>query len=176
MSRAWAIRKGLNPIFYISAKAPISRSIFQVVRWAGKDTLIDESQDMNEKIYKHTNFILAHTKALSGEVKVDGEIVKKKFYQENEWRYVPKDEGVHALISSTKFANPKIRSRFNKKLKSHAVLSFKPNDIRYLFVKNEEDVRPLITFINRELKRIPLADRRTLMTRIIRLKDIRKDL
>lgn len=176
MSRSWAIRKGLNPILYISAKAPISESIFQVVRWAGKDARNDQTQDVNDKIYKHTNFILAHIKALSREMSdVDGIIITKEFYQENEWRYVPRVEGIHKVISKTKYDNQEIRTKFNEKLKRQAVLKFEPNDIQYLFVNSEEDVGPLCTFIYTELKEISPAERETLVTRIMKLEDIEKD-
>jgi hypothetical protein len=174
LSKEWAIRKGLNPVFYISSSAAVSESIFQAVKEGAK---VDRNLDRKDrKFIRPLNFLLAHSKPLSGKIRSSKGFVNKDFYQENEWRYVPKIDNIPVLISKERYRDQEKISELNGHLKSMAVLKFEPTDIRYLFVRNEEDISPLIKFITSELKSISLTHRRKLMTRITSLRDIQKDI
>jgi hypothetical protein len=174
MSKEWAIKKGLNPVFYISAHAPISKSIFQAVQEGTKADKLRAKKD--KKFVKPLNFLLSHSKPLSGEIKTnDGFIEIKDFYQENEWRYVPMIDGIPILISKDRYNDRHEIKRLNNLLKNNATLTFKSSDVRYLFVKREEDISPLIEFIDSQLTSSSLPSKRILMSRIISLRDIQRD-
>ena len=95
-----------------------------------------------------------------------GEIQERDFYQENEWRFVPdRCEVIQAGLYEA----------LRKGMQQHEI-SFNTNDIKYLFVENDDEILKLWNFIFSKLKRFSQEDRQVLTTKIISLQTLKSDI
>lgn len=168
MSRDWVIRNGINPIAYYSKASPLSSRFL--------DALLGAS-DIKEQNQEHTMqnclfTMLAYAKPVFGTIFVKGSPQQKDFYLESEWRYVP---------DRTKVPHPLTKEHMDDKVKRHdkkiraAVLKFTPNEVRYIFVKQDSDIPPLINYMNDKLQHHSAVDLKILMSRVISLEHLEKD-
>jgi len=113
----------------------------------------------------------------------DGYLSKPvRFYEEREWRYTPprnlfKDIKVKDSYSAENYINPVKRRAINIKLAKHIKLTFNANDIRFIIVKNDEEIPEMLA----ELEKIygtstNFNDLKLLGTRLISLEQILEDL
>ena len=109
-------------------------------------------------------------KPLSGKMVLGGKVIKKDFYQESEWRYVPP---VDTLIRSEEFEAE--RDEENAKMEQYAI-PISASDIRYIFVQSDSDIPLLVDFINTELGHFSHNDIKILMSRITSLETLSNDL
>ena len=100
----------------------------------------------------------------------------KEFYQENEWRYVPKSPNIRKWISNEEYSNPAALKQFDEIAKNHGTLSITPNDIKYIFVKSDADIPEIIDFIQVNLKHFTVHDMNILISRVISSESINADL
>jgi len=161
MKRDWGIKKGLNPLLYISEKSIISGSL------KGLFSNPNEHRDARFNVMAS----LAFTKPLHGRMKVGNKVLEKDFYEECEWRYV---DTSHGGLLYDEF-NIKGIDRNNQICRSNP-LKFKPCDVRYLLVESENDLIKLVDFINSELTQFSSDDLKLLCTKIILLKDLKADI
>src|SRR5262249_13423433 len=86
------------------------------------------------------------------------------FYNEREWRYVPfadhtikgMDEipaGIRPMLAEREYANADILGSATTALHTHYKLGFEAEDVRYLIVKEEDEIPDIFDFINLELKK-----------------------
>lgn len=160
MTREWGIRNGLNPLMYIANSSALSASLKNLM------------SNVNDGEKADTMITLLHTKPLSGRMVINDKSIEKNFYEECEWRYLDTSTGgiFHSLIrekQEIEIENQKTLDNF---------LKFEPSDIRYLLVEKEDDVIPLIDFINSMLDGFSQSELKILTTKIIILGEIRKDL
>lgn len=101
---------------------------------------------------------------------VAGNIVEKDFYQENEWRYVPEE---FKLLHQKDF-DEKL-DEMNKEVESQKLI-FTPSEVKYIFVKSDNEIPTIVDFIQNNLDRFPLNDIKILTSRIISLETIARDL
>lgn len=181
LTREWAIKSGLNPIFYISRSSPIGAAMLSTLRVI-TDTNVKEKKQAasDKKEHDSENFhraihLLAHMKPLSGSVVVSGTPTEKDFYLENEWRFVPRLKGHISALLEESFADEKQLKEFNELLKAEACLRFAPQDIRYIFVPTDADIPSVVSFMNDNLDHHSVAEMRILTTRITSLENMRKD-
>ena len=169
LTREWGISKGLNPIFYISSISNVRGSLLGMFRNASK---------ADPRSYFYIMNTLAHLKPLKGGITIRGKYFDKNFYEECEWRYVPIiGEGRdYAFLSPEQFENQEILETANEERRADGMLEFTVNDIRHLIVKNNDDVPPLVDFIEAQLTNYTSNDRKILLTRIIALEEILPDL
>lgn len=179
LSKAWALKNGLNPVFYISSAAPLAKSLLEAMYVAIR---ADEGSKSGEVMpaAKHLLYIFSHSKPISGTMVIQGKPVAKEFYLENEWRYVPKreipsDEMPMALTHEA-YNDEKFRAGLNDKLAKEACLKFVPSDVRYIFVPIDADIPPLVDFINSHLGQYSHTDIKILTSRITSLEHIQGDL
>jgi len=68
----------------------------------------------------------------------DGKYIFKKFYDEREWRYVPKLTQNKLIeisrLSKKDYMNSIFRAQANSRISGHIKLSFEPDDIKCLSV------------------------------------------
>jgi hypothetical protein len=188
LTRNWAVKNALNPVFYVSRESPIGSATFSMLRVVDDADTEEEKRakrarkEHDAKALDETLHMLAHMKPLSGSIKVSNKVIDKEFYLESEWRYVPQD--VRAASTGAfpnkriprAFANKRIRSEINEFLKEEARLQFSPSDVAYVFVPKDSDIPPLVSFMNEKMTDHSVADMRILATRITSLETIRRDL
>jgi len=171
MTKAWANSNGLNPILYLASHNNINAELRALNNHANH-----LSENDRESAKETMRYIYVHVKPTDGSMIVDGVPLAKKFYQESEWRYVPKSEDVAPYIKKEKFDNPDILDTHNEQSKKHCSLLFLPKDVKYIFVKNDSDIPDMINFIQTELEHYSGVDLKILMSRVISLESIQDDL
>jgi hypothetical protein len=171
MSRDWALRNGINPIAYYSQASPICHEFLEALRGA-QDM---KTKDPNDKTRDCLHTMLAYAKPVSGTIIVQGSHVLKDFYLENEWRYVPMKPKLLYPIHRTDMDDPAQCTALNKKAEKES-LKFIPADVRYIFVKQDADIPPLINYINDNLQNYSAVDLKILMSRVTSLEHLEKDI
>lgn len=176
MSKPWGIKKGVQPIHYINNNSRISIELNNLFK-------LDEI-GLNEDILEpYKNYLLEHVlfiKPLQGKMYKNGDYKTMNFHDEKEWRYIPnieEDMDLPEVISQDVLMNQTAYNSFSKGLISYKNLwlDFEYSDIRYLFLRNDEDRDDLIDFINKELE-ISMTDKFILISKIVILELIGEDL
>lgn len=174
LSKEWALKNGLNPIFYISSSSPIAQSFTAAICAAVRSD--SENKKVEDRATGHLHFMWAHAKPLSGNMFIGGKNIEKSFYLENEWRYVPKIEGDPIIRLKHYWEDQEKRDEINDKLKKKA-LQFIPSDLRYIFVKQDADIPRLVKFIKSKLAhKFSKKERDILTTRITSLEHMQQDI
>ena len=174
MSKDWALKNGLNPVFYLSSSAAVAESFVTAIKASVCTT--KEKEEKDDSATDHLHFMWAHSKPLSGRMVIGDKPVTKDFYLENEWRYIPNLAGFRRGFQVKLYRNEEWRQAKNSQLQVEAALRFTPSDIHYLFVPCDADIPLLVDFINSQLAGFSLSDLKILLTRITSLEHIRKDL
>ena len=121
-------------------------------------------------------YLLAHTKPTSGKMVVDGVPLDKDFYQESEWRYVPKNSAIESYINQAQFEDNEHLNAVNSLTKEKCVVKIGAKDIRYIFVKTDADIPNIINYIHAELDYISVVEQKILMSRVVSLESLSVDL
>lgn len=166
LSKNWGYKNNLVPVVY----SPPDGDMLKLAKFLFLINLPDDMEktekELNPKIFK----LLSLIKPIHGKMIISSEVIEKEFYQENEWRFVP---NINNMLSEKEFN--KNKEKANEKLLEHT-LYFSPQDIRYLFVKDDNDIPALVDFINEKLGKHPHNDLKILMSRIVSLKSLCADL
>ena len=174
LTKQWAESNGLNPIMYISPGNNLSKAFDELNDHANK--LEDGEENSALELAKVTmRYLFAHTKPLEGTMVIDAAPVQKEFYQESEWRYVPKNIEIDEYLIKSHFEDADKLKEANNKTKQHCLLKFTPKDIKYIFVKSDSDIPDVINFIQTEMDEYPGADLKVLMSRVTSLESISND-
>lgn len=164
LKKEWAERNGLNPIMYVSLNSEITKSFNLLNQQANESKDIPSAKNTMRYLY-------SHIKPLNGTT-FDG--IERDFYQESEWRYVPNSNKIEAYIKKEDFS--KKEHAANKKTKKYSLLEFTPNDINYIFVKSEKYIPEIIKFIETKMTKYEQSDLKLLMSKVISLEAISRDL
>lgn len=164
MRREWGIENGLNPVLYISDNSIVKNSLHGL--------FMNPHPDLNEA-KANVMITLSHTKPISGKMLVNGKELEKNFYEECEWRYVETANAGIFIEDIDKGSD--VVEAFNNKNQDH-MLTFEPEDIRYLLVEKEDDVPLLIDYINKDLDNFTESQVKILSSKIIILDELRRDL
>lgn len=166
LTKEWAEQNKLTPILYVTTNSNIPKTYRDVVD-ATRDTVDSK---------KLIRYLLAHTKPTEGGMVIGGEVVRKEFHQECEWRFVPKSQSIEDYLTREKFDDKGILEVENKKTKNSCMINFSPKDVKYIFVKTDSDIPDMINFIQTTLDKYSGSDLKILMSRVTSLESIRRDL
>ena len=175
LSKEWAIKNKINPVIYTYNNSALANNIFE---------LFNKIFNKNDKdLLMSFDSLFQYIKPYSGTFKKGGEIFENvRFYDEREWRYVPKlfddmsswlkKKEDKSLEESIKIINETLLETSYEKGK----LKFDANDIKYIIVKKESDIHDIIQFFkNLKSKKYSMSEIEILMTKIISLEDIVHD-
>ncbi|MBC3272175.1 hypothetical protein HU765_19715 [Pseudomonas sp. SWRI81] len=168
LTKKWGLTNKLTPVIY----APQGSAAIRVADYLFSQNY-DGQPDKKEKNDKNSDYIyelITLIKPISGKMNIGGDIVEKDFYQENEWRFIASDADI--IFEDEPIENREIA---NKKLE-HQRLQIAPQDIRYIFVKNDYEIPALVDFINTNLGHYPHNDIKLLITRILSIETIYSDI
>jgi len=106
-----------------------------------------------------------------------GSISSIRFYNEREWRFVPElPEGFFRYgMNKEHFLESAKRTESNNELAKVARISFEPNDIKYLIVRREDEIVPLIREVEHIKGRYSYDDVRLVSSRVISAEQITSD-
>jgi hypothetical protein len=150
LSKTWGINNGLNPIVYLEKETLLSKSFGEIFDNLPEvsDTLIERNARILENFWK----IFCLLKPYQGIGKFGKE---KIFYEENEWRYIPKslhknnpDGEIIGLNLFNDECTDSERNKIENILKEEP-LKFDPGDIRYIFIDNESERMEIIEMVKR---------------------------
>lgn len=168
MNRAWGISNGLCPVFYVNSKATANTALLSLAKQVDQ-----EKKGQLAAFYQ----VMSLTRPLSGIMtqRVQGKLctVKKDFYDECEWRFVPHFGKQDANMFNRKTPVSVIK-RENEKMKKCS-LSFTPDDIRYILLRDEDDVTRMYDFLHQNLAQHSLDSIKRLTTRILVVSRLAKD-
>tara|TARA_B100000700_G_C14998471_1_gene835125 strand:- start:1391 stop:1828 length:438 start_codon:yes stop_codon:yes gene_type:complete len=126
------------------------------------------------------NTIMTHIKPIEGSMFINGEFILKEFHQENEWRYAVNGKHlelkVKPFLLGQQFKDHKILESENQKSKEQYSIQISPSDIKYLFVNSDSDIPDLINFIQTELDHYTSSEVKILMSRVVSLETISRDM
>lgn len=177
MTKEWGIRKKLNPIIYVNPNSNISESVSEMAEnvYQALDKHCSEiTRNISDEYMNLVNFL----KPYDGNIKRGKKTHKDvRFYNEREWRYVPKiefDSVVKNNLSKEEFSNPTILENENQKLFEYR-LGFKPSDIKYIFVKSEKEIHPMMEQIRNIKSKFSRNEIDVLTSKIITTEQIKED-
>ncbi len=143
LSKAWAVRNGVNPVVYLDANSVLAECISLLLAEQRKsDTKLTDEQQ------KQILYIKSFAKNYAGKLTRKSKVIKNyKFYDEREWRLVPKKDQIgNASFSVGLSRYMADKEKFNKRL-SKLRFSFDSKDISYLIVRKTSEIPKLIECI-----------------------------
>jgi len=164
LKKEWAIESGLNPVSYLNHKCSMfSYFNARIQRMSKNLTKIREEHGIFAAIYKREKRkyrdlinVMRYMKNYEGRLIRKGKIINEnyRFANENEWRYVPDiraDLIPIKLVKNDSDSEWKIRA--NERLWKHedAMLNFESEDIKYIFVPDQEMAIKLIGYLNKNI-------------------------
>ena len=173
LSKDWATRKGLNPVLYVQSESAVKESFLQIFEFMHRHASSNEKEQGHVDWTRH---LLSFVKPLKGQMHVEGKLLNKDFYNESEWRYVPKSDQFPSHMLKTEFDNQEQRDHCERLTKKHASLNFVPNDIRHVFVPTDADIPRVLDFILKGLERYSMAELKILMSRVTSLETVTRDI
>ncbi|NLO22509.1 MAG: hypothetical protein GX119_11025 [Syntrophomonadaceae bacterium] len=188
LSKEWGQAKGINPIMYAlpnSYSTLLLKKCFgqlyplnpELLRYKPEQRDL-AAQNVATMLYSFFTFL----KPYEGEVWKNGEQIKSKvrFYDEREWRYVPALDrlnqlGLIPVMSQQHYKEDGTRKHGNIILRESFQLNFSARDVKYIIVKEEDEVLRIADKINALASRYSQEEIKLLSTHIISMQQIRED-
>lgn len=183
LSKKWAIKKKINPVLYAYPNSDFTNklndALFELVQH-------EKDKDLSEKLSDQFISAIQYIKPYEGKLWKDGQWTKDmiRFYDEREWRYIPQLAKSKSSLMIRKRDSledkdyPMILKKLNDLMATveHLRLSFEPNDIKFIIVRNENEVLPMLdNVINIKREKFPYKDVQILTTRIISMDSIKEN-
>ena len=178
MRKDWGIKIKLNPVIYANVDSLLADSFGQLSQDIIDLLKTDEVADKFARAAHNYIKVLKYFKSYQGDFRRNGELITNvRFYNEREWRYVPIvdfDESIEGTLSLEEYNNSIKLEQENRKLEKFK-LTFKPEDIKYLFVKDESEIHPLIKAVREINKKYSNQEIDILTSKILTVKQIKED-
>lgn len=181
LSKEWGIKNNLSPVFYNTHSSKFEKKVQKALREAlilASETggfLLEKVDDMQllltyiyySKPYKGSNWDKKNKKFKSK---------NRTLYNEREWRYIPPEnsrEQVNFIFKEFYLNDSFIV--LQKNLMRNKILSFKPNDIKYIIVNKESEIPNIIEAVELIKSKYSPEEIKLLISRIISLEQIVED-
>ena len=182
LTKEWANKNGLTPVMYINRHSDIADKLIEGLNsMYAHINKLNNSTEISKmaKSYHNILNLYRYVKNYEGELIRDGNLVDSnyRFADEREWRYVPPLEtsGVDPFVAISNIKTKPQKEAYNQKV-SHIRLSFEPEDIKYLFVENEDDILEVIRHLDYAKSRYGDDIRKRLVSRILTVEQIKNDI
>ncbi len=172
LTKEWAERKGLNPILYLRKGSQAAEYVKDLIVGFRNHTELAADLPFVQSFYEFNTIIKAYEEHPQG--KPSGKV----FYDEREWRYVPRilNHEFYSRLTWEDYNNKEKRSASERQLDAHHRLGFRPSDIRYLIVTSEEQILRLAREIPRIKHKYNRNEQVLLITKIKSLESLQEDL
>jgi len=167
LSKNWGILKRLNPVIYFNRDSLLSEEIYkqhiflQSLQRISARIVAVPNVDKSEEYFNLVDLLPAlgysiqeltrYSKPYEGTLYRKGKLQKAgyRFYDEREWRYMPSiqssSSNTRYWLNKSDFLDRRKLAIENKKIEDAGIkLTFDPYDIRYIIVKNEDDIIKLL--------------------------------
>lgn len=176
LSKDWANKKGLNPVFYVNKHCPFTRNFITAVERLYKQ--LENIQDPNlEAAYMDILNTYRYIKNYEGDLKRRSEKTTRnyRFADEREWRYVPPlDATDFSFLPIDRLSTKEKKAEANMRI-AHLKLEFEPEDIKYLIIESDDERLNLIDHLSTVKGRFDEGTRRRLASRILTSDQIKTD-
>ena len=143
LSKQWAMKNGVNPVLYIDKNSLFARSLYELITERRK-----KNSNLTAKQKTEILQIKAYAKNYSGPLKRKS--VKNpnyKFYDEREWRLVPKKEEMNNALFSINLSDfIKDKTKYNNKI-ADCRFGFEVKDISYIILKSTTEIPDMVDFL-----------------------------
>lgn len=193
LTKDWGITSGVAPLIYASHESATTKALEASLKYFLSHPSFGRSEAMFRQ-YNNLLRLIRYTKPYQGRFFRKGEYMKYPvtFYNEREWRYVPdvairndrsklpiqpwlEKEGFLSLKNEKDERGVTWILRFNQMLRMHYSLPFGLEHIRYILVREETEIRPLIKSL-RNSKAFPETEIEILSSKILTKQQIFDDL
>lgn len=174
MSKSWGKSHGISPVLYLTPNSLLSKSFGSIMLAADRDE-VDRTLSWNSR--RGSDMLSSYIKPYEGDMWRGGKYVERvRFYDEREWRFVPdaSRDGFRTALSKRDYQNEILRAQ-ESTMVANVRLEFTPDDIKYIIVKKEAEILPMIRSIERIKGRFEPDTIKLLTTRIITVDQIRED-
>lgn len=175
LTKQWAEKNSLNPVLYISPNSGLRESILESMNLAAKSSEEIDEYEANPQM-DETRFLIAHIKPTSGKMKKNERSTVRDFYQESEWRYIPRNSQIMTHLTHSEFNDTETIDISNYKSKKNCSLKVTPKDVAYIFVPTDLDIPKVIRFIGAELGEFSNNDLMVLYSRIVSIETLNGDM
>lgn len=162
----WGIKHNISPVVYVHQNSVASLTIDKVINSINNS--ISPTQD---SLIKDLGDIVKFLKPYTGSFQKGKKLLEEiNYYDEREWRYIPKDPQYEAFPQ--KKADKKKIERLNFELQKQP-LKFRHTDIKYIILENTNSKQEVAEAI----QRLSIANpaKFDLITKIITLEEIKED-
>jgi hypothetical protein len=178
LTKEWGKKNGISPVLYAYFQSLLSAKLvkaFDQLLQVEERNLDTQTRDVVDDFFDVFSFV----KPYEGDLWREGRTISSlRFYNEREWRYVPqldKDDEYRMGMNPEVFLNDAKRKQANDRMAKSFRIGFEPNDIKYLIVRREEEIVPLIRQVEMIKGRYSYDDVRLLFSRVISAEQIRSD-
>lgn len=172
MTKEWALRNHINPISYVAQGHPITKAYERVIEVTYN---LKSTVDIHES-RESLRYLLAFIKPLEGKMIVDNVEMHKVFYHESEWRFVPRNKDIEDFIEKSIYDDKNLLEEHNESTRKNCMLKFDVDDIKYIFVENDNNIPAVVNLIHDKMDGISSNKQKILYSRIISLESLGKDL
>jgi hypothetical protein len=161
LKKEWGINHGVSPVFYMHEQSQMFKPLSKRM-WAARRQ--NDSVATNDLM-----LLFAYTKPFRGNAWRDGKTQPDvHFYDEREWRYVPKFAvGERLFLSREDWTNNAKVQTLHESFKQKYKLTIHPDDIQYLIVPDDGHILELV----KHLRTLYDSDDATLVTTAIMTND-----
>lgn len=173
LTKEWALKNGLNPVLYVAPNSALSTSYRTAMRHFL--AVSNESDDGATNEEMALVDVLRYMKNYEGPLERKGERIKNyRFSDEREWRYAPPFTGDEEMLVA-KSAFETEPEHYSEMYSNHR-LEFEPNDIKYIIIKDDSEIREVINHLRvAKGKKYSLDEIERLTTRILTTEQIMGD-
>lgn len=191
MTKEWGMQNGLNPILYVHPDSWLRKDIEKAIAVTGDLTFdvqaghlkINEDRPIDaDGLSEAFDYLLFFTKPYKGPFTRDGKTTEVRFYDEREWRFVPKKSNgsnwrKHIHGHEWNQIDNGAKENFNRSVYEDydVALRFTPNDVRYIIVGSEDELIEFTQLIDKIKVKYSTNDKEVLKTRLISVEQIKSD-
>ncbi len=189
LSKEWGKQNQISPMLYAYENSAITfgarKMLEKVIEFFLNGNVHFENTPVNiitnikyiAKVVDELEWIESFIKPYEGKLWRDGKYSSDKirFYNEREWRFVPKlpEEFSPHRLTKAEYLDEKKKDSANEKLRENCILKFKPSDIKYIIVKKDDEIISIINEI--KLSKYDDDQKKLLYSRVISSEQILED-
>jgi hypothetical protein len=177
LTKEWALKNSIAPLLYYYKDSPNFDAILNIAESLKKLDDNESKLNLTLEVFK----LGLYSKLYEGKFFRNGKYTEEnvRFYDEREWRYVPDfklllEKNVLASLMKKEFLNKDFLAKMNQELFQFK-LKFEPKDIRYIIVKDENQILPIVDKLKKVKSKYSYEDVQILTTRIMTSKQLRED-
>jgi len=191
LSKEWGKRNKISPMLYVHENSAIifgvRKMLEKVFDFFSKDYVHFDIKPTNiltnikdiANVFDELQWIMSFIKPYEGKLWRNGKYTSDKirFYDEREWRFVPKlpEEFLPRILTKAEYSDQNQKYSANEKLKEITALKFEPSDIKYIIVYKESEIIPIINEIERIKSKYNEDQIKLLCSRVISSEQILED-